>query len=100
MVTLSTVVLAGLAGVLLAACGGSSNTASTSSTQTPSGSNGSSGGGSSATAQIRSLSSALQGAQHATFKAVYQSTNPGGTNETITIEQKPPSRCSARRAAR
>ncbi|HUY22782.1 MAG TPA: hypothetical protein VMV22_10655 [Acidimicrobiales bacterium] len=87
---------AGLTGLLLAACGSSTNAASsttaTSSSGAGSGATTTSAGGSSgssSSSQLHALSSSIQTAEHATFKAVYTSQSSSGT-ETITIEQKPP----------
>lgn len=76
--------MAALAGLVLAGCSSSSNTASTTTTTSASGSS-----GSSTASQLRSLSSAVQNAEHASFKAVYTATNNGQT-QTVTFEQAPP----------
>jgi hypothetical protein len=92
--TLAVLAAAGVAGLLLAACSSSTPTASGTTTTSGSGatttssSSSSSGGGSSASA-LHSLSSSVQAAEHATFKAVYTSQSSSGS-QTITIEQKPP----------
>ena len=83
-----------LAGAALAACSSSPNTAATTTTSGAASSattgSSSSGGGSSDSSKIRSLSSAVQAGQHATFKAVYTTHTTGAPSQTITIEQMPP----------
>jgi hypothetical protein len=82
-----------LAGAALGACSSSPNTAATTTSGAASPATtggGSSGGGSSDTSKIKSLSSAVQAGQHATFKAVYTTHTTGAPSQTITIEQMPP----------
>ena len=82
-----------LAGAALAACSSSPNTAATTTSGAASAATtgaGSSGGGSTDASKIRSLSSAVQAGQHATFKAVYTTHTTGAPSQTITIEQMPP----------
>ena len=81
-------VTASIAAVLLGACSSTTNTAATTSS-TPTSSSPASGGGADA-AKIQSLSSSVQAAEHATYKATYTSQNAAGTSQSVTIEQKPP----------
>ncbi len=82
-----------LFGLVLAACSSSTNTAATTTTaaggSTSATTGGSGSGGSSVSSQISALTSHLQAANRATFKAVYTATE-SGTNQTVTIEQSPP----------
>jgi hypothetical protein len=89
-----------LVGAALGACSSSPSastastaTTSTSSTTATSPTTAASAGttpGPSASAQIQSLSAAVRTGQHATFKATYRAHNPGGTSESVTVEQMPP----------
>ncbi|HEY5252232.1 MAG TPA: hypothetical protein VIJ09_11235 [Acidimicrobiales bacterium] len=82
-----------LLGGLLAACGSSNKTASpTSTSPAATGSattNGSSSGANSSLSKIEALSSSVQGAEKATFKAVY-TISDAGTTQSVTVEQAPP----------
>ena len=82
-------------GAVLSACG-SSGKAAAPTTTSPSGTSAttattsaSSSGSSSSISKIEALTSSLQGAETATFKAVYTVTNAGMT-QTVTLEQAPP----------
>lgn len=80
-----------LAGGVLGACSSSKSSSSTSGTSgAGSASSGTSKAGSSDPArQIQDLSSSVQAAEHATFKAVYKLTS-NGSSQSVTVEQKPP----------
>ncbi len=89
-----TVVLVGLLllGGALAACGSSNNAASgptTSPTVGGSPTTTASSSAGSALSKLEHLSSSVQAAEKATFKAVYTVTNASST-QTVTIEQSPP----------
>lgn len=80
-----------LVGVVLSACSSSPPAASTSSSVTTSATTNITGsGGASDSAQIRSLSSAVQAGKDATFKATYTTHDANGSSESLTLEQKPP----------
>ena len=81
----------GVTGLLLAACSSSATSSSTTTTAGSAGSattspSGTTGAGSEA-AELRTLSTRLQGAEHATYKATYTSTDTSGATSTVTIEQ-------------
>jgi hypothetical protein len=81
-----------LLGALLAACGSTQDAASTTTTSAGRGTTTtavSTSGASSSVSKIEALSSSLQGAETASFKAVYTVTN-AGMSQTVTIEQAPP----------
>jgi hypothetical protein len=82
-----------LLGIVLAACGSSTKSATTTSTP-PSGTTATTSAGtpsaSSSLAKIEALSASVQGAEKATFKAVYNVVPTTGASETVTIEQAPP----------
>ncbi|HUY63932.1 MAG TPA: hypothetical protein VMV14_05390 [Acidimicrobiales bacterium] len=73
------------AGLLLAGCSSTSNSASSTSTSAGTGAS----AGVSTAAQLRSLTSTVQAAEHGTYKVVYTATSSSGT-QTVTIEQSPP----------
>jgi hypothetical protein len=77
--------------VLVASCGGSGNSSSTANTTnvTTGGSGTTTPGSSDPSAQIKSLSSAVESGQRATFKAEYKTSGAEGA-ETVVIEQKLP----------
>lgn len=81
-----------LLGAVLAACG-SSNKGASATTNAPSGTSATTTAaapsGSSSASKIEALTSSLQGAETATFKAVYTVTSAGMT-QTVTVEQAPP----------
>jgi len=78
-------------GGVIAACGSSGKSATT--TSSPSGTTATTSAGapagSSSLSKIEALSSSVQAAEKATFKAVYTITTAGST-QTVTIEQAPP----------
>jgi len=88
-------VVSGMTGLLLGACSSSATSpestttaaASGSTTSSTSGSTASGSTGSSEAAELRTLSTRLQGAEHATYRATYTSTDSNGTTSTVTIEQ-------------
>jgi hypothetical protein len=82
-----------LLGAALAACGSSTKAATTTTSSSPSGTtattNAATSSGSTSLQKIEALTSSVQGAEKATFKAVYTITNAGST-QTVTVEQSPP----------
>ena len=76
-----------LLGAVLTACSSSGPKAATTTTAAAS--------GGSLSSKLDALSSSLQNAETATFKAVYKITT-GGTTQTVTIEQAPPKSSSFR----
>jgi hypothetical protein len=82
-----------LLGAVLGACGSSTNNAGSTTTTSSAGTSATTStptsGGSTSLDKIEALATSVQGAEKATFKAVYTITN-AATTQTVTIEQSPP----------